>query len=163
MPTDDPAGNAPAPEQAALTDALVQATFMTMAVLNSVAADNDLSLTQLRVLAILRDRRVRMSSLAAYLGLDRSTMSGLIERAEKRGLAARAPAPGDGRAVDVFLTQGGDELADALRVRIEQELAPATDRLAPAQRRQLRALLDQLAGPAGGDPPRRPPRLTKSR
>ena len=78
---------------------------MTMAVLSSVAADNDLSLTQLRVLAILRDRRVRMSALAAYLGLDRSTMSGLIERAEKRGLVARAPDPGDGRAVDVFLTR----------------------------------------------------------
>jgi DNA-binding MarR family transcriptional regulator len=88
-----------------------------------------------------------MSALAAYLGLDRSTMSGLIERAEKRGLAARAPAPGDGRAVDVFLTRSGTELADALYARIEEELAPATDRLAPAQRHRLQALLRQLAGP----------------
>jgi hypothetical protein len=32
---------------------------MTMAVLTRVAADNELSLTQLRVLAILRDRRLR--------------------------------------------------------------------------------------------------------
>ena len=120
---------------------------MTMAVLSSVAAGNDLSLTQLRVLAILRDRRVRMSALAAYLGLDRSTMSGLIERAEKRGLLARAPDPSDGRAVNVFLTRDGAELADALYIRIEQELTPAMDRLAPAQRRRLRALLRQLAGP----------------
>lgn len=147
MTTGEPMGNAAAAEQAALTDALVQATFMTMAVLSSVAADNDLSLTQLRVLAILRDRRVRMSALAAYLGLDRSTMSGLIERAEKRGLAARAPDPGDGRAVDVFLTQAGAELADALYIRVQQELAPAMGRLAPTERRRLRALLRQLAGP----------------
>jgi DNA-binding MarR family transcriptional regulator len=62
-----------------------------MAVLSSVAADNDLSPAQLRVLAILRDRRVRISALAAYLGLDRSTISGLVERA-KRGLLARASA-----------------------------------------------------------------------
>jgi DNA-binding MarR family transcriptional regulator len=158
MTTGDQAGTAPAAEQAALTDALVQVSFMTMAVLSSVAADNDLSLTQLRVLAILRDRRVRMSALAAYLGLDRSTMSGLIERAEKRGLAARAPGLGDGRAVDVFLTRGGAELADALYTRIEQELAPATDRLATAQRRRLHALLGQLAGP-GGSPPHRLPLL----
>jgi DNA-binding MarR family transcriptional regulator len=149
MTISDPAGNAPPAEQAGLTDALVQATFMTMAVLSSVAADNDLSLTQLRVLAILRDRRARMSALAAYLGLDRSTMSGLIERAERRGLVARAPDPGDGRAVDVFLTREGAELADALYTRIEQELAPATDRLAPAQRRRLHALLGQLADPGG--------------
>ena len=146
MATSDGTRNAPAMEQA-LTDVLVQATFMTMAVLSSVAADNDLSLTQLRVLAILRDRRVRMSALAAYLGLDRSTMSGLIDRAEKRGLAARAPAPDDGRAVDVFLTRGGAELADALYTRIEQELAPATSRLAPAGQRRLQTLLRQLVGP----------------
>jgi DNA-binding MarR family transcriptional regulator len=147
MTTGDQAESSPATEQAALTDVLVQATFMAMAVLSSVAAGSDLSLTQLRVLAILRDRRVRMSALAAYLGLDRSTMSGLIERAEKRGLLARAPDPSDGRAVNVFLTRDGAELADALYARIEQELAPATDRLSPAQRRRLRALLRQLAGP----------------
>ena len=153
MTTSDPVGDAPAAEQAGLIDVLVQATFMTMAVLSSVAADNDLSLTQLRVLAILRDRRVRMSALAAYLGLDRSTMSGLIERAEKRGLVARARDPGDGRAVDVFLTREGGELAGALYTRIEQELAPATGRLAPAQQHRLQALLRQLADPSGS--PRR--------
>ena len=147
MTTGDPARDARAAERETLTDVLVQATFMTMAVLSSVAADNDLSLTQLRVLAILRDRRVRMSALAAYLGLDRSTMSGLIERAEKRGLAARAPDPADGRAVDVFLTRAGAELAHALYTRIEQELAPSTSRLAPAQRRRLQALLRHLVGP----------------
>jgi|SRR6185437_3256870 DNA-binding MarR family transcriptional regulator len=147
MTTGDLARDARATEQEALTDVLVQATFMTMAVLSSVAADNDLSLTQLRVLAILRDRRVRMSALAAYLGLDRSTMSGLIERAEKRGLAARAPDPADGRAVDVSLTRAGAELADALYTRIEQELAPATSRLGPAQRRRLQVLLRHLVGP----------------
>jgi DNA-binding MarR family transcriptional regulator len=76
-------------------------------------------------------------------------MSGLIERAERRGLVARAPDPGDGRAVDVFLTREGAELADALYTRIEQELAPATDRLAPAQRRRLHALLGQPADPGG--------------
>ena len=149
MTTGDLARDARATEQEALTDVLVQATFMTMAVLSSVAADNDLSLTQLRVLAILRDRRVRMSALAAYLGLDRSTMSGLVERAEKRGLLARAPDPSDGRAVEVFLTRSGAELADTLYVQIEQSLSPATGRLAPAEGRRLAALLRRMVGPEG--------------
>jgi DNA-binding MarR family transcriptional regulator len=130
-----------------LRDALAQMSFTLMAVLTEVAAEHDLSLTQLRVLAILRDRRVRMSALAAYLGLDRSTMSGLVERAEKRGLLARAPDPSDGRAVEVFLTRSGAELADALYIRIEQSLSPATGRLAPAERRRLAALLRRMAGP----------------
>ena len=88
-----------------------------------------------------------MSTLAAYLGLDRSTMSGLAERAEKRGLLARAPDPGDCRAVEVFLTPAGAALADTLYSRIQQELAPATGRLAPAQQHRLQTLLRQLAGP----------------
>jgi DNA-binding MarR family transcriptional regulator len=149
MTTTDPAQDSGASGQAELIDVLVQATFMTVAVLSSVAADNDLSLTQLRVLAILRDRRVRMSALAAYLGLDRSTMSGLVERAEKRGLLARAPDPSDGRAVEVSLTPGGTELADALYILIEQSLSPATGRLSPAERHRLATLLHRMAGPEG--------------
>lgn len=134
-------------EQDELLDALVQTTFMTMAVLNGVAADNDLSLTQLRVLAILRDRRVRMSALAAYLGVDKSTMSGLVDRAEKRGLLARAANPSDGRAIDVFLTAAGAGLADALYLRIAHALSPAIEQLAPAERYRLQTLLRRLVGP----------------
>jgi DNA-binding MarR family transcriptional regulator len=147
--TSDLARGGGASEQAELIDVLAQSAFATMAVLSGVAADHDLSLTQLRVLAILRDRRVRMSALAAYLGLDRSTMSGLVDRAEKRGLLARAPDPSDGRAVEVFLTRSGADLAAALYTRIEQSLSPATGRLAPAERRRLTALLRQMTGPEG--------------
>ncbi len=149
MTTSDHARDGRASGQAELIDVLVQATFMTVAVLSGVAAGNDLSLTQLRVLAILRDRRVRMSALAAYLGLDRSTMSGLVERAEKRGLLARAPDPSDGRAVEVFLTRSGAELADTLYARIEQSLSPATGRLDRAEGRRLAALLRRMVGPEG--------------
>ena len=77
-----------------LIDALVQASFATMAVLNKIGAEHDLSLTQLRVLAILRDRRLKMSELADYLGLDKSTMTGLVDRAEKRGLLGTVRQPG---------------------------------------------------------------------
>ncbi|ERK69221.1 hypothetical protein N136_04459, partial [Leifsonia aquatica ATCC 14665] len=70
----------------ALVDALVQTSFVVTGVLTRVAAERDLSLTQLRMLGVLRDRRPRMAQLAALLGLDKSTVSGLIERAERRGL-----------------------------------------------------------------------------
>lgn len=85
-----------------LVDALAQAAFTTMAILNKLAAEHGLSLTQLRVAGILRDRRVRMVELGRYLGLEKSTMTGLVDRAEERGLMARAPNPDDARAVDVF-------------------------------------------------------------
>lgn len=133
-----------AAEQDSLVDTLVQTAFATMAVLNKLGAENDLSLTQLRVLGILRDRRLRMTALADYLGLEKSSMTGLVDRAEKRGLLQRAPNAGDGRAVDVFLTSDGAELVDRLRSHIEQSLSPMTNELSPSEQRRLQTLLERI-------------------
>jgi DNA-binding MarR family transcriptional regulator len=126
-----------------LVDALAQSAFATMAVLSKVSADNDVSLTQLRVLAILRDRRLTMTALGEYLGLEKSTMSGLVERAEKRGLLARAPNAEDGRAVDIFLGRAGVALAKRVSSEIRRALAPMIGELTIAEQRRLRALLER--------------------
>jgi DNA-binding MarR family transcriptional regulator len=135
--------------QDGLVDALVQAAFMRMAVLSKIGADNDLSLTQLRVLAILRDRRVRMARLAGYLGLGKSTMSGLVDRAGKRGLVQRAPDAPDGRAVEVFLSREGEEFAGRLCAGIRRALSPMTSERAPAEQRCLQALPERVLGARG--------------
>src|ERR1700733_10701516 len=122
MVISDPAAQPTEPDQRDLIDALVRASFAVTALLNRTGAEHDLSLTQLRVLGILRDRRVKMSELADYLGLDKSTISGLVDRAEKRGLLQRAPNPADGRAVDVFLTAEGVQLAGLGEAKIARSL-----------------------------------------
>ena len=127
-----------------LTDALARVTFEAMAVLSRVAAEHDLSLTQLRVLGILRDRRVRMSDLATYLGLDKSTMTGLVTRAEKRGLIERAPSEQDRRATEVYLGPAGHALREELERAADQALAILTDRLAPPDQRRLQNLLERM-------------------
>ena len=136
-------------EKQELIDSLVRVSFGVTAVLSRVAAEYDLSLTQLRVLAILRDRRVRMSELASYLGLDRSTLSGLVDRAERRGLVQREPNPDDGRAVDVFLTTSGAQLARQGAEQIAGALSPTIRQLTKIDARRLAALLQQLLRPAG--------------
>jgi DNA-binding MarR family transcriptional regulator len=125
-----------------LVDRLVVNAFQVMGVLTRIGAKHDLSLTQLRVLGILRDRRLRMTELATYLGLDKSTMSGLIDRGERRGLLARGKHPEDRRVVDVFITPAGLSLAERLQDEIRRALAPATDHLDPDQRDQLVELLE---------------------
>ena len=131
-----------------LVDALVRHAFQVMGVLTRIGAENDLSLTQLRVLGILRDRRPRMTELATYLGLDKSTMSGLIDRAEKRGLLARGRNPEDRRIVDVFITPAGLALAERLYGEVRRTLAPALGRLDPDQNDQLVKLLESLLLPS---------------
>jgi DNA-binding MarR family transcriptional regulator len=130
-----------------LVDALVQVSFVTMAVLSKVGAEHDLSLTQLRVLGILRDRRVGMTRLADYLGLEKSTMTGLVDRAAKRGLLERGPNAHDGRAVDVFLTPRGAALAERFHAQVRRSLSPLTSELGPAEQRQVQMLLERMLGP----------------
>lgn len=134
----------PPPPGEGLADALVPTAFVTMAVLNKIGAENDLSLTLIRVLGILLDRRPRMAELADYLGLERQTMSGLIARAEKKGLVARAPNAEDGRATDVFLTSKGAKLVTRLHAQAQQALAPLTEQLSASDQRQLQELLQRM-------------------
>jgi DNA-binding MarR family transcriptional regulator len=129
-----------------LLDSLAQVSFALMAVLNRIGGENDLSLTQLRVLAILRDRRVRMSTLAEYLGLEKSTMSGLVERAEKRKLLVRSPSATDGRSMEVSISRKGAGLARRLEREIREAVAPLTGRLRPSERGRLQALLERMLG-----------------
>lgn len=136
--------SAPAAE---LADALVTTAFVTMAVVNKIGAENDLSLSLIRVLGILWDRRPRMTELADYLGLEKQTMSGLIARAEKRGLVARAPNEEDRRATDVFLTSEGMRLVKDVREQGHQALEPLIERLSAADQNHLRDLLERLYNP----------------
>jgi DNA-binding MarR family transcriptional regulator len=133
--------NRPLPE---VIDSLAQVSFAVIALLSQAAAGHDLSLTQLRVLAILRDRQPTMAELAGFLGLERSSVSGLVDRAVKRGLVRRAPAAEDGRVVRVGLTPEGQRLAAAGAADVADLIAPLTRNLGPAQQRRLSQLLNSL-------------------
>jgi DNA-binding MarR family transcriptional regulator len=127
-----------------LRDSLVQVSFMVVAALTRVAAEHDLSLTQLRVLGILRDRGPTMAELATYLGLECSTVSGLIDRATQRGLVRKTGHPDDGRSVRVSLTPEAQRLAASIIAEIGALTAPLTGRLNSSEQRRLTALLTKV-------------------
>jgi DNA-binding MarR family transcriptional regulator len=132
----------PGPDE--VMDNLVQVSFTVMALLSRAAAAHELSLTQLRVLAILRDRTPKMAELADYLGLDRSSVTGLVDRAAKRGLLRREAGGDDGRAVRVAMTPDGRRLAGIVEVEIAGLLAPLTRDLTASERNRLGALLGRV-------------------
>ncbi|MEZ5227784.1 MAG: MarR family transcriptional regulator [Acidimicrobiales bacterium] len=138
MPTE------PDTSRADLIEALGAVAFAVMAALSRVAAEHDLSLTQLRMIGILRDRRMTITELAHALGLDRSSVSGLVERTETRGLVQREPNPDDARSVHVTLSPRGAEALSLGATEAAGLLSSLTDALTLTESRRLTALLDRM-------------------
>src|ERR1700685_55211 len=82
-----------------VVDGLAQLSFVVHGLLERRAAEEHVSIIQTRLLGVLRDRRPTMLELAQLLGLDKSSVSGLVDRAERRGLVVRVPSTTDRRAV----------------------------------------------------------------
>ena len=57
------------------------------------------------MLCVLSDHSVGMADLSGMLGLERSSLTGLVDRAEHRGLVVRENDPHDRRVVKVTLTR----------------------------------------------------------
>lgn len=120
--------NAEAALTTELVDSVVQCSFAVHDTLARIAAAHDLSVTQLRLLGILRDRTPPMTAIAEHLGLDRSSVTGLIDRAERRGLVARTASTDDARVTLVQATPQGlalvRRLATAVATEIDALLGP---------------------------------------
>lgn len=132
-----------------LVDGLVQLSFLVQGTLAKVAAEHGMTVVQLRLLGVLRDRTPGMQELARHLGLDKSSMTGLVDRAERRGLVRREPSPDDRRGVRVSLTDEGRELARTGTGEAGRRVSELAARLTGPQRAQLSRLAsDLLAGAA---------------
>jgi long-chain acyl-CoA synthetase len=88
-------------------------------VVESALGDDDLSLSQYRLLAFLAQGDWAASVLADRLQVSRPSITGLVDGLVKRGLVERRPSADDRRRIDHVLTAGGravlrdaDERAD---------------------------------------------------
>jgi DNA-binding MarR family transcriptional regulator len=86
---------------------------------------------------------VPQGRLAEAVRLDRSTMVGVVDTLEERGLIERRRGL-DRRTNGLWLTRGGRLLAARLRRRIERHERRVAGRLTAGQRAQLLALLEKL-------------------
>src|SRR5277367_2512881 len=112
-----------APAQLDPVDGLTQLSFVIAGLLERRAAEHDLSLPATRLLGVLRDREPTMNELARLLDLDKSSVTGLVDRAERRGLVARVPSAADRRSVLVRLTDQGRLFAAEATARFEADVS----------------------------------------
>ena len=96
------------------------------------------------LLLIEANAGVTQTRLAQAVGLDRSTLVGVLHALEALGLVERRRGV-DRRTNGLFLTRAGATLVSALKRRIRLHERRVAARLTPAERAQLLALLEKLA------------------
>ena len=130
------------PRKLGLVDGLFQLSFLLHSTLARIAASHGLSIIQVRLLGIVRDREPGMFELARHLELEKSSLSGLVDRAETRGLVKRIPSPDDRRAATIRVTARGRKLSRLIEDEVNAEVA----RLVAVATRSERARLTSIVG-----------------
>ena len=84
------------------------------------------SIPQVLCLNFLHDSKNYQSTqgeIRRFLSLNSSTVSGIINRLEKKGYLARLPKSGDKRVVNIALTSAGDKLLDTVPSLLHEQLS----------------------------------------
>ncbi len=79
-----------------------------------------------------------------FLTLNSSTVSGIINRLEKKGYLARLPKFGDKRVVNIALTSAGDKLLGELPSLLHEQLSKKLQMLDENVLRDVESSLDTL-------------------
>ena len=131
-------------EQLDTVDALAQLTFTVQGLLDRRAGEHGVSVVLTRLLGVLRDRTPGMNELATLLGLDKSSVTGLVDRAERRGLVRRAPSSADRRAVLVELTAEGGRLVDQVATTFAADVSALLAGLDRGEQDSLTEILSRV-------------------
>lgn len=127
-----------------LATGLVRLSQLVQGVFARVSERHDLTPTQARLLCILAEQPRRMAELAGLLGVEKAALTGLVDRAGRRGLVERTPVPGDRRAWRVRLTKAGQRSAVAVHNEICTELGELTVDLALTECERFRRSLARI-------------------
>jgi DNA-binding MarR family transcriptional regulator len=123
---------------------LLRLATMVQASYACVAERHDLTPVQARLLCVLLDGPRGLADLAHCFGVEKAALTGLMDRAERRGLARRSPVPGDRRALQATLTEAGRRAAAAFHADVGAELSRLIAPLAPAEREDFGAAMAQI-------------------
>jgi len=95
-------------------------------------------------LGSLKEFRSTQGNIAKYLNLNSSTMSGIIDRLELKGMVARLPNPNDKRTIYISLTSKGAKLLDASPQLLHKQLSKKLAKLPKEKIEQINEALGVL-------------------
>jgi DNA-binding MarR family transcriptional regulator len=94
-------------------------------------------------------RALSLNELAARTMTDQSSVSVVVQKLVARGMVTVSRSRADGRRIELALTASGRKAIGKSAGAAQDRLIESLNRMAPARRRQLASLLDQLVSEAG--------------
>ncbi|MEV0698593.1 MarR family transcriptional regulator [Saccharopolyspora sp. NPDC050389] len=89
----------------------------------AIARRFGLTAQQVELLCLLKDRTPSFGELAALLGCDKTNITGMVDRLERRSLLTRVPDRSDRRISRLSLTDEGKALGGELREAFNAQVA----------------------------------------
>ena len=99
---------------------------------------------QAHLLCVLLDGQLGMTELSRILSIERSSLTSMVDRLERRSLVARSPHATDRRACEIGLTSEGRALAHEAHDAFTSRIDARTADLSPAARKTLTAAINQI-------------------
>lgn len=128
---------------------LMRLTSLVQGIYTHVSERHDLTPVQAKLLCVLLDGPRGMAELAQCFGVEKAALTGLMDRAERRGLARRSPVPGDRRALQATLTDAGRQAAAAFHAEVGAELSQLTSHLTPRELEHFRGAMAGILARCG--------------
>jgi DNA-binding MarR family transcriptional regulator len=129
--------------------ALQRATHRTLQALGGELADLELTASEINVLANLADGRPRsVRELSQDTGTRGTTLTGVLDRLERRGYASRRLDAADRRSFRVALTDAGRPVASRVRDAVATLETAALSGLDPQEIRGYHAVVGALLAAA---------------
>jgi DNA-binding MarR family transcriptional regulator len=97
------------------------------------------------MLALLEGGPLALSQIAKKIMVNSSTLTGIIDRLEKKGLVARTRTSQDRRVITIELTRAGRDLAENAPPPIQMKIVEGLKRLDEEEREQILQALSKLA------------------
>ncbi|SNQ48646.1 putative transcriptional regulator [Frankia canadensis] len=124
--------------------ALVRLSYLVNAIYADVCATHGLSVPQAQLMCVLKDSPRGMGEISAMLRLDKSSVTGLVERVERRDYLRRSMSATDRRAITVSLTPAGKALTDTFYEEISQRLTDLATSMPTDDRDHLNRIATHL-------------------
>ncbi|MFC3998977.1 MarR family winged helix-turn-helix transcriptional regulator [Nocardiopsis sediminis] len=141
----EPCDGPPAPRQGlTLAEALVRVTHLVNQEFAEASRGQGLTPQQAQLLCQLTPGPVGMTSLSRTLNLEKSSLTGLVDRVVRRGLVERTRDSQDRRACRITLTDTGARLGNATHADVVARIDRLAAGLSAAERDLLAAFIGRM-------------------